>query len=59
VTKHAQDADKFICRFPPGWRDKIKAEAAKQRRSMNSEIIAAVEVAMRIKGVSLDVPGKE
>ena len=59
MTRAAQDSDKFIVRFPPGWRDKIKVEAAKQRRSMNSEIIAAVEVAMRIKGVSLDAPGND
>lgn len=47
-------ADQFPVRFPDGWRDAIKAEAAKNRRSMNSEILAAIETAMRIKGVSLE-----
>ncbi|MDO5643446.1 MAG: Arc family DNA-binding protein [Paracoccus sp. (in: a-proteobacteria)] len=47
-------ADRFIIRLPVGWRDAIKAEAAKNHRSMNAEILADIETAMRIKGVSLD-----
>ena len=46
--------DKFMMRMPDGWRDSIKTEAAKNRRSMNAEILSAIEVAMRIKGVNLD-----
>lgn len=46
--------DKFMMRMPDGWRDAIKVEAAKNRRSMNAEILSAIEVAMRIKGVSLE-----
>lgn len=59
MAQTTRGSDKFMLRLPDGWREKIKAEAAKQRRSMNSEIIAAVEVAMRIKGVSLDAPGND
>lgn len=32
-----------MLRLPDGWRDAIKARAAKNRRSMNSEILAALE----------------
>lgn len=49
----SQEADKFLLRLPDGWRDALKAEAAKSHRAVNSEIIAAIEVAMRIKGVQL------
>lgn len=30
-------------RLPDGWRDAIKERAARNRRSMNSEILAALE----------------
>lgn len=46
--------DKFMMRMPDGWRDAIKVEAAKNRRSMNAETLSAIEVAMRIKGVQLE-----
>lgn len=49
-----QEADKFVVRLPKGWRDTIRAEAQKSHRSMNAEIVAAIETAMRIKGVSLE-----
>ncbi|MGV2110158.1 Arc family DNA-binding protein [Agrobacterium salinitolerans] len=35
-------ADQYIVRFPEGMRDTIKAEAEKNGRSMNSEIIARI-----------------
>lgn len=38
-----QPNDKFMLRLPDGWRDAIKARAARNRRSMNSEILAALE----------------
>lgn len=47
-------ADQFQLRLPNGWRDAIKAEAKKNHRPMNSEILAAIETAMRIKGVKLE-----
>ena len=49
-----KDSNKFMMRLPDGWRDTIKAEAKKSHRSMNAEIIAAIEIAMRLKGVSLE-----
>lgn len=49
-----QGADKFVIRLPAGWRDAIKLEAKKNHRPMNSEILAAIETAMRIKGVTLE-----
>lgn len=45
-----------MLRLPSGWRDTIKDEAKKSHRSMNAEILAAIETAMRIKGVQLDTP---
>lgn len=53
-AKHLQEAEKFVVRLPSGWRGAIKAEAKKGHRSMNAEIIAAIETAMRIKGVRLE-----
>lgn len=50
----SRESDKFMLRLPSGWRDVIKAEAAKNHRAMNSEILAAIETAMRIKGVQLE-----
>lgn len=46
--------DKFMMRLPDGWRDAIKIEAAKNRRSMNAECLAAIETGMRAKGVQLE-----
>ncbi|OWJ74341.1 hypothetical protein CDV52_18080 [Haematobacter missouriensis] len=49
-----RNADKYMLRLPDGWRDLLKTEAKKSHRSMNAEIIAAIETAMRIKGVQLE-----
>lgn len=38
-----QDQDKFIVRLPDGMRDRIKAAADANSRSMNSEIVATLE----------------
>lgn len=35
--------DQFALRFPPGLRDRIKFAAATNRRSMNAEIVIALE----------------
>lgn len=51
-----KSTDKYMLRLPDGWRDQIKDEAKKSHRSMNAEIIAAIETAMRIKGVQLEMP---
>lgn len=45
--------DQYMLRLPNGWRKIVKDEAAKTRRSMNAEILAAIETAMRIKGIDL------
>lgn len=46
--------EKIIIRLPDGWRDVIKAEAKKSHRTMTGEVVAAIELAMSLKGVSLD-----
>lgn len=38
-----QEQDRYIVRFPSGWRNAIKYQAARNRRSMNQEILAALE----------------
>lgn len=54
--ENRQLTDAYNLRLPDGWRGKIKDEAKKSHRSMNAEIIAAIETAMRIKGVQLETP---
>ena len=39
--------DAYTLRLPDGWRDAIKDKAAQNRRSMNSEILAALEGVVR------------
>lgn len=39
----SRDSDKFIVRLPDGMRERIKAEADKNNRSMNAEIVARLE----------------
>ncbi len=43
IERKAQDQDKFIIRLPDGMRDRIKAEADRNGRSMNAEIVATLE----------------
>lgn len=38
-----QPQDKYVVRFPDGMRDRIKAAAEANNRSMNAEIIATLE----------------
>lgn len=40
--KQAKDQDQFIVRLPDGMRDRIKAAAAENNRSMNAEIVDAL-----------------
>ncbi|QCP86503.1 Arc family DNA-binding protein [Cereibacter sphaeroides] len=35
--------DAYTLRLPDGWRDAIKARAARNRRTMNAEILSALE----------------
>lgn len=39
----SQTQDKFVLRLPDGMRDRIKAAAEANNRSMNSEIVATLE----------------
>lgn len=43
----SDEADRYIVRFPTGWREIIKGAAARNRRSMNQEILAALEGVVR------------
>lgn len=40
--------DKFMLRLPDGMRERIKAAADENRRSMNAEIIARLEISFRM-----------
>lgn len=42
----SQSQDKFIVRLPDGMRDRIKAEAEANNRSMNAEIVARLETSL-------------
>lgn len=46
ATQNRQMDDKFILRFPDGWRDRLKERAARSRRSMNSEILCILQSAL-------------
>lgn len=39
----ARDQDKFVLRLPDGMRERLKAEAEANKRSMNAEIVARIE----------------
>jgi predicted DNA-binding protein len=39
----AKDADQYMLRFPAGLRDRVARRAAESGRSMNTEIIDAIE----------------
>lgn len=41
-----RDSDKFVLRLPDGMRERIAEEAKKNSRSMNSEIVARLEVSL-------------
>lgn len=42
-TGTGRESDKFMLRLPDGMRDRIKAAADANNRSMNAEIVAALE----------------
>ncbi|WP_337183823.1 Arc family DNA-binding protein [Shinella sp.] len=42
----AKDLDKFVLRLPDGLRERVKASADMNNRSMNAEIVAALEKAI-------------
>jgi predicted DNA-binding protein len=43
----ARDADQYMLRLPPGLRDQVARRAAENGRSMNTEIIDAIEKHLR------------
>lgn len=43
TERKPQNLDKFIIRLPDGMRDRIKVAAAQNNRSMNAEVVAALE----------------
>lgn len=45
--EHRHIKDKFMLRLPDGWRAAIKERAARNRRSMNQEVLAALESVVR------------
>ena len=47
MAESSQNQDKFVVRLPDGMRDWIKSAADKNNRSMNSEIVARLNVPRR------------
>lgn len=43
IERDPQQQDKYIVRFPPGMRDRLKEAAAANNRSMNAEIVARLQ----------------
>ncbi|HCW16870.1 Arc family DNA-binding protein [Achromobacter sp.] len=48
MSREPQAADKYIIRLPDGLRARVKAQAARNRRSMNAEIVLMIERALEI-----------
>lgn len=55
----SRSMDQYQLRLPDGWRAAIKEEARKAHRSMNAEIVAAIEKGMAVKGVSFPLPADD
>lgn len=51
----SQNQDKFVLRLPDGMRDRIKAAAEKNNRSMNAEIVATLEAIYPEPDVNVDM----
>ncbi|MGE8126594.1 Arc family DNA-binding protein [Methylobacterium sp. NPDC080182] len=45
-----RESDKFMLRMPDGMRDRLKAEAEANKRSMNAEIVARLESTLEARG---------
>jgi hypothetical protein len=50
TEKSTQTQDKFVLRLPDGVRDQIKASAERNNRSMNAEIVVAIQMFLGITG---------
>jgi hypothetical protein len=61
----SQLAERFQIRMPDGLRDKIRAAAEENKRSMNTEIIARLEESFNplgrsgVFGVSISIPDED
>jgi predicted DNA-binding protein len=53
AERNPQDQDKYVVRFPDGMRDRLKALAAANGRSMNNQIIHMLEFAL----IEMDMAG--
>lgn len=49
--------DSYMLRLPDGWRDAIKERAKGNRRSMNQEILIALEGVVGMKAAGEDLGG--
>lgn len=45
-TTRSREPDKFIVRFPEGWRDLLAKRAKENGRSMNSELLQILKPAL-------------
>ena len=54
-----RDSDKFMLRLPNGMRDRLKAEAEANKRSMNAEIVARIEESFQGSYVTNEDPNFE
>ncbi len=50
----SEQQERFIVRLPDGMRDKLKAAASDNNRSMNAEIVARLEISDDVEQVMLD-----
>lgn len=47
--------DQFMLRLPDGWRDALKNRAGRNRRSLNSEILAALECILEDQTAGVEI----
>lgn len=55
AAKQARDMDQFVLRLPDGMRDRIRSAALENGRSMNAELISALETRYPIPKTAEDV----
>lgn len=53
MSEKRQNDDKYILRFPEGMRDALKGLAKKNARSMNAEVLVALERHLCSQGIQL------
>lgn len=50
----SRESDKFMLRLPEGMRERVKASAEANNRSMNSEVVQAIEYYLNRGGFQID-----